>query len=456
VLLRNDGRGRFSDVTEAAGVTCVAHSQVPVFFDFDNDGHLDLFVTNTAKWTTDEFDDEAHYYRGTDFLWTVAYDVGIRESNRLFRNLGDGHFSEVADAAGLAGKGWSGDVATFDYDNDGYLDVFITNMAGRDQLYHNDGHGHFEDVTEATLGRTSYGAVGCAAFDFNNDARIDLFVADMHSDMWADRDKPLEIEPQRKYRHRTGPDKTLDRAFLRKEQEIAAPLGMGEEHFLFGNTMFRNDGMGRFSEVSDAARMETFWPWGMAVGDFDNDGYLDAFIPSGMGYPYFYWPSALMMNQGNETFLGRADLEGLEPPAGGKYLPQRIAGQSATRSARCAATADFNGDGRLDLVVNNFNDHPSYFQNEFPSAHYIAFRLRGTRSNRDAVGAVVTLYTGDKVMLRHAQSTGGYLSQSSKTLHFGLGSADAVDRVEIRWPSGLRQTLLSPEIDRLHEVTEQG
>ena len=454
VLLSNDGRGHYSDETEAAGVACVAHSQAPVFFDYDNDGDLDLFVANTAKWTTDEFDEEARYYRGSDFLWTVAYDLSIRESNRLFRNLGDGTFDEVAGAAGLAGRGWSGDVATFDYDDDGYLDVFVTNMCGRDQLYHNDGHGHFDDVTEAALGRTSYGSVGCAAFDFNNDARTDLFVADMHSDMWFEPGNRWSVEPRQKYRHRTGPDKKFDRAFHLQEQEMATPLSMGEERFLFGNTLFCNDGGGRFSEISDAAGMETFWPWGVAVGDFDNDGFLDAFVPSGMGYPYIYWPSSLMMNQGNEAFVDRADSEGIEPPAGGEYLPQRIAGQLATRSARCAATADFNGDGRLDLVVNNFNDRATYFQNQFPPHHYIAFRLRGTRSNRDAVGAAVTLYAGERVMLRQAQSTGGYLSQSSKTLHFGLGDADSVDRVEIRWPSGKRQTLLSPKIDRLHDVTE--
>ena len=200
--------------------------------------------------------------------------------------------------------------------------------------------------------------------------------------------------------------------------------------------------------------METFWPWGVAVGDSDNDGDIDALIPSGMGYPFFYWPSALMMNQGDGSFADLADTEGIEPPAGGQYLPETIGGQQAPRSARCAATADFDGDGRLDLIVNNFNDHPSYLQNQFPHAHYIAFRLRGTRSNRDAAGAVVALYAGDKVMLRHAQSTGGYLAQSSKTLHFGLGDSGAVDRVEIRWPGGAKQTLTAPEVDRLHEVTE--
>ncbi|HEX7447555.1 MAG TPA: ASPIC/UnbV domain-containing protein, partial [Pirellulales bacterium] len=120
----------------------------------------------------------------------------------------------------------------------------------------------------------------------------------------------------------------------------------------------------------------------------------------------------------------------------------------------CAATADFDGDGRLELMVNNFNDHPYYFKNQFPPRHFVAFRLRGTKSNRDAIGAVAWLHFGDRQMVRQVQATGGYLSQSSKTLHFGLGDQTQVDRLEIRWPSGIRQTIRAPAIDRLHEVTE--
>src|SRR5262249_28777154 len=162
--------------------------------------------------------------------------------------------------------------------------------------------------------------------------------------------------------------------------------------------------------------LENFWPWGVATGDFDNDGWEDAFVPSGMGYPFYYWPNYLLMNQRDGTFRDRADELGVEPPARGRYLPETIRGQRAARSSRAAAVADFTGSGRLDIVVNNFNDQPYFFRNQGSARNWVAFRLRGTRSNRDAVGAVVRLYQGGKVLTRQVQGTCGYLAQSSRTL----------------------------------------
>src|SRR5207253_9702057 len=129
-----------------------------------------------------------------------------------------------------------------------------------------------------------------------------------------------------------------------------------------------------------------------------------------------YWPNQLLMNNGDETFAERATDLGIEPPERGIYLEQRVAGNLACRSSRCAAVADFDGDGRLDIVTNNFNDHPYYFRNNLPARNYVAFRLRGTRSNRDAIGAVVKLYAGNHILTRQVSPAGGYLSQSSKML----------------------------------------
>ncbi|HUY31862.1 MAG TPA: CRTAC1 family protein [Pirellulales bacterium] len=454
VFLENLGEGRFRDATDEAGLACVAHSQTPAFFDYDNDGDLDLFVTNTAQWTTNHFDANTNHYVGPKDLWDLVGSPDDYEPNVLYRNDGDGTFSDATEQAGLAGKGWGGDVAAFDFDDDGDLDLFVTNMFGLSQMYRNDGHGHFDDVTAETLKRTSLGAIGSKAFDYDGDGRLDLFIADMHSDMWIGFDQAKRVEPSRKFDSPVGPRSKSGLGRQMLEKRFADRLGVDFESLLYGNTLFHNDGDGRFTEVSDAAGMETFWPWGVAVGDFDNDGHEDAFLPSGMGYPWFYWPSCLMLNGGDGTFTDRAAAAGIEPPLGGPYLPGRINGKHPTRSSRCAAVADFDGDGRLELLVNNFNDRPYYFRNQFPQRHFLAFRLRGTKSNRDAVGAVVRLYSGERVIVRQVHCAGGYLSQSSKTLYFGLGDRERVDRAEIRWPSGTRQVVESPAVDRLHEVTE--
>ena len=460
VLLQNQGDGGYVDATEQAGVGMIAHSQTPAFFDYDSDGFLDLFVTNSARWTTDEYDDLGHYYPGAGLIWTHVFNPADREFNVLYRNNRDGTFTDVTSEAGLSGKGWSGDVAVFDFNEDGHIDLLVTNMFGTSQLYRNDGQGHFEDVTGETLGKTSLGAIGSKAFDFSNDGHLDLFITDMHSDMWIGFDDIALVQPRKKFRGISGPregPRTEQRSYMLKlEARLQDELRINDDDVLFGNSLFRNDGSGTFSEVSDEAGMETFWPWGIAVGDFNNDGYEDAFVPSGMGYPYFYWPNSLMLNNGDGTFTDRAAEAGIEPPRAGAVLGETVRGREAPRSSRCAAAADFDGDGALDLMVNNFNDRPYYFTNHFPRRHYVAFRLQGTKSNRDAVGAVAKLYRRGSVMVRQVHSTGGYLSQSSKTLHFGLGDTTAIDRVEIRWPSGVRQVLDSPAADRLHHVVEPG
>jgi hypothetical protein len=458
VLLENQGGGHYRDVTEKAGVSLVAHSQTPAFFDYDNDGCLDLFVTNTARWTEEDYDKKARYYPGAGLIWTHVFNPDDREFNVLYRNNHDGTFTDVTGEAGLAGQGWSGDVAAFDFDEDGDLDLLVTNMFGTSQLYRNDGEGHFADATHETLGKTPLGAIGSKAFDFNNDGHLDLFMTDMHSDMWLGSGDVDLVRANEKFPSIAGPDWAPDsdqRRYMKNlESLFRNELGLTFDMFLFGNGLYRNDGSGKFSEVSDAAGMETFWPWGIAVGDFDNDCDEDVFIPAGMGLPFFYWPNSLMMNGGDGTFSDQAAKQGIEPPPGGQLITEDGPTRNAPRSSRCAATADFDGDGRLDLMVNNFSDSPYYYRNQFPQRHYVTFRLQGTKSNRDAIGALVKLSCNGQVLVRQVHCTGGYLSQSSKTLHFGLGQDTAIDHVEIRWPSGIRQVVDAPAVDRLHEVTE--
>jgi len=457
-LLHNAG-GKFTDVTRAAGLSRVGHFQTPVFFDYDNDGFLDLLVTNTGQWTTDVFDSTTGAYVGKPDLGTLM--TTPKEFNVLYHNNGNGTFTDVTARAGLSGRGWAGDVAVFDYDEDGFLDLFVPSMFGRGQLYHNNANGTFTDVTAETLGRTPYGAVGCKVFDYDGDGRLDLLVVDMHSDMWMGLDtEQRTLELARRTAHQRflsplGPTVQQDApGFSATVRRLFAEMGEDDTTLLFGNALYHNLGGGKWQETALPAGLETLWPWGIATGDYDNDGHEDVFITAGMGYPFYYWPNSLMMNKGDGTFVDRATDLGIEPPPDGIYQPEPIAGHQATRSSRSAVVGDFDGDGRLEIVTNNFNDHPYYFANRFPRRNYVELRLTGTVSNRDAIGAVVRLWVGKTVMVRQVNPAGGYLSHSSRVIHFGLGDHSSVDRIEIRWPRGIVQTLDHPAINSLLQVRE--
>src|SRR3989442_4481617 len=161
-----------------------------------------------------------------------------------------------------------------------------------------------------------------------------------------------------------------------------------------------------------------------------------------------------MINNGDGTFHDRGADFGVEPPRGGIYVEERADGRQAKRSSRAAVVADFDGDGRLEIVTNNFNDRPYYFANRFPRRNYVELRLTGTHSNRDAIGAVVRLWVGKTVMVRQVNPASGYLAQSSRVVHFGLGDHDKVDRIEIRWPRVFFKGLAPPEIYTLLQIRE--
>jgi hypothetical protein len=298
--------------------------------------------------------------------------------------------------------------------------------------------------------------MGARAFDIDNDGRLDLYIVDMHSDMWVRTSDSLsEIDETKKHRYMWVPDyRENEPGIMQFEKQIADLIELPYDEVLFGNTFHRNLGNGKFEEQSAKANLETLWPWGIATGDFDNDGYEDVFLPSGMGYPWGYWPNRLLMNNGNGTFSERSRQEGIEPPRLGEKLEETVRGKPLIRSSRAAAVADFSGQGRLDIVVNNFNHEPYFFKNNFPPKNWIAFRLQGTKSNRDAIGAVVRIQIGDQVLTRQVNALTGYLCQSSKILHFGLGDHTHIGKVEVTWPSGLVQVVETPNLNNRNKVVE--
>jgi hypothetical protein len=262
-------------------------------------------------------------------------------------------------------------------------------------------------------------------------------------------------DEKKRWRFFVAPDREAKNArAMEFERQMTDLIGLKYDEVVFGNAFHHNLGNGKFEEISGPANLETLWPWGIASGDFDNDGYVDVFVPSGMSSPWGYWPNRLLMNAGDGTFRERSRQEGIEPPVGGTEIDEPAWGGHMTRSSRAAAVADFDGDGRLDLMVNNFNDRPYYLKNNFPKKNFISFRLRGTRSNRDAIGAVVRLSVAGQTLTRQVDPAGGYLAQSSKTLHFGLGERTRVDRVDVRWPTGVVQALKEPALNKLHSIVE--
>jgi hypothetical protein len=173
-----------------------------------------------------------------------------------------------------------------------------------------------------------------------------------------------------------------------------------------------------------------------------------------MGFPYEYHPSSLLVNRADGTFEDRAGAAGLEPIPGGPLLPSRIRDRPMARSARCAATADFDRDGRLDLVVNNFNDRAFLWMNRGAAANWVGLKLVGTKGNRDAIGAVARIRLGSATLVRQVHAAGGYLAQSSLTLHFGLGPSTTIDGCEITWPGGRKQSVEGLVPGMVHRIEE--
>ena len=462
VLFHNEGGGRFRDITAEAGVSPgkPGHGSGAVFFDYDRDGKLDLFVCNVGVYTRNEKGRAGEYVGRSDAFQGWQYPERS-ESSPLFHNRGGVRFENASQTTGLEHRSWSGDATFCDLDADGFPELYVLSMSGEDRYYANRQGSRFEDRTAAFFPKTPWGSMGVKFFDQNRDGLMDLIVTDMHSDMTT-----AQIN---------AGDTNLTVAFDKTKSDAWCAAEWKPEQFraasrsVFGNAFFQNQGsVQAFAEVSAAVGAETYWPWGVTVADFNADGDEDVFVTAGMGYPLRYVANSLLLNESGRRFVDAESVLGLEPRRGDPMLREAFVLDTAlpeerrhplakgrsgkvqvmgTASSRSSVALDVDGDGDLDLVTNEWHDAPQVLISDLSARTTLRFlqvRLVGTVSNRDGLGATVRVHCGSRVQTRFHDGKSGYLAQSSLPLYFGLGSDTAVDRIEVVWPSGRRQVRSGP------------
>jgi enediyne biosynthesis protein E4 len=416
-LYHNNHDGTFADVAGKAGVTLGGWSTGPTWGDYDHDGWLDLFVPGYVKFDADHppiagqgsIPPNFCQFRG------IAVMCGPRglpgEHDHLFHNNGDGTFTDVSLKAGVSDPGgYYGLAAVFvDVDDDGWVDLAVANDSTPNYLYRNRHNGTFEETGYGSGFALSedgreQASLAIAVGDYNRDGKVDLFTTTFSDDY---------------------------------------------------KTLYRNDGGGNFSDVTYQTGLGDptvpFLAWGAGFLDFDNDGLLDIFIANGHVYP------EVDRQDWGTTWAERPqlfrNLEGSKfqevPPASGSGLADVI-------TARGAAFGDLFNDGHVDVVINNIDSTPSLLRNVVENGnHWLALKLvGGPKSPRDATGAKVLLTAGGARQRADVLSGGSYGSNSDPRVHFGLGAATRVDRVEIDWPSGLKQTVAVPHLDQILLVEE--
>jgi hypothetical protein len=426
LLYRNLGSGRFREMAKEAGLAKFGNTISAIAFDYDGDGRLDLLFGN--------------YFQPVDLLALTTPHVLPNDLDNavngggamLWRNVtrpgsGDLRFVETTQPAGLSHlDGWTLDAGHADLDNDGDQDLYLAVDYGTDRLLFNQGDGTFRDATREAVGLDTRKGMNVDVGDFNRDGWLDIYVTNIT-----------------------------------------------DEYMKECNMLWHNDGDGTFTDLSkETGTCNSLWGWGAKFGDFDNDGWEDLFAANGLrsAGPENYIP--VLVEMIIKPGIDFTDLSSW-PPIGAMswsgYQKKKLfrnlgtqsfremaaeAGVANDRDGRGVGVADFDDDGRLDLYQTNVDQPALLYRNiSAGSGHWLELKLMGTKSNRDAIGARVTVKIGDATLVREVNGGNGYASQSTARLHFGLGAATKIDAVEIRWPSG-RVEKVSVAVDRIVTVKE--
>ena len=476
LLFENDGTGHFEDITQSSGTGVTAHSSGAVFFDYDRDGLLDLFVTNVGVYTTEEMRHTTLYGAQGQTTSPYQYYVGFKdafaghlkpersETSVLFRNQGNNQFQDVSAQTGLLDDSWSGDATIIDGNQDGWPDLYIMNMQGNDQYYENQAGRSFVRKSRDMFQKTPWGAMGGKSFDYDNDGDMDLYITDMHSDMR----EYINIDREKFKGNNTDPE-----SFLKSGGNS-----------IFGNAFYRNDGNGRYTEISDQIGLENYWPWGVSAGDLNADGYEDLFVASSMSYPFRYHINSVFLNNRGTGFIDSEYMLGVEPRKGnalskpwfeidceGADKAHLVCVNSNTPTlgrtvvwgalgTRSSAIFDLDNDGDQDIVTLEFNHRPMVLISDLSdqkAINYLRIKLTGNQSNRSGIGAMVRVFAGDDVYTKAHDGKSGYLGQSVAPLYFGLGAHSTIDKIVVIWPSGVRQELTDDlTLNGLVEIAEPG
>jgi hypothetical protein len=425
ILYHNEGNGKFRDVTATSGFTKFGNTIAVIAFDYDNDGLLDVMFGNYFQ-PVNLLDLKTTHVLPND-LDNAVNGGGVT----LWRNLGNGRFEDVTEKAGF-GKhtGWTLDIGHGDFNNDGLQDVYLACDYGTDRIFFNNGDGTFREATEKSIGFDTRKGMNVDIADYDNDGWLDIYVTNIT-----------------------------------------------DEYMKECNMLWHNNHDGTFTDVSkETGTCETLWGWAAKFGDFDNDGWLDLFVANGLRSAGKENYIPVLLNLITKPGVDFTELSNW-PPIGDmtwsgyqkKKMFRNLGGQAFKeisaeagvdndKDGRGIAMGDFDNDGRLDLFQTNA-DQPALFYHGTSGSigNWVQFRLTGTKSNRDAIGARIRLTAGGLTQIREIDGGNGYAGQSMRRAHFGIGKATKIDSVEIFWPSGRREKLGAVPINKaIHVVEERG